>query len=133
MGTHSSSAGYGTIGIKGKSVSAHRAAYEIYIGNIPKDDLSAHGWCVCHTCDERLCVNPDHLFLGTNQDNLDDMIRKGRSMRGAKNPKSKINEKVAMEIYNDPRVHRKIADDYNVSGTLVSLIKSKQRWAHLHE
>lgn len=68
--------GYGTIGlgrvVDGKAT-AHRVAYELYVGPIPP------GMYVLHRCDNRACVRPDHLFLGTQQDNVDDMHSKGRA------------------------------------------------------
>lgn len=64
--------GYGKIGINGKSLRAHRVAWIVSRGPIPK------GLFVLHTCDNRKCVNPDHLFLGTQKQNLKDMIQKGR-------------------------------------------------------
>lgn len=60
---------------EGARLLAHRASYKIYKGEIPK------GMLVLHDCDNRLCVNPDHLFLGTHKDNTQDMIRKGRHGR----------------------------------------------------
>lgn len=74
------SCGYGRVAIKRlwpNSVGAHRVAYMQFIGEIPE------GMCVCHTCDTPCCVNPEHLFLGTHQENMDDMVRKGRSRRGS--------------------------------------------------
>ena len=77
-------AGYGAIGwtIRGKIVRyAHRASYELFVGPIPDDVL------VCHRCDNRLCINPQHLFLGTWKDNYDDMVQKGRGITGRKRPR----------------------------------------------
>lgn len=71
--------GYGTLKFHQKSIKAHRAMYSEFVGPIPE------GLLVLHKCDVRLCVNPEHLFVGTNDDNMKDMAEKkrGRGARGA--------------------------------------------------
>lgn len=69
--------GYGTIGVHGKSVLAHRVAWTLYRGEIPV------GMCVLHICDTPPCVNPAHLFLGTPRDNAVDRQKKGRGDDGS--------------------------------------------------
>jgi hypothetical protein len=72
------SRGYGQIRVNGKGILAHRLSYELHCGEIPNGKL------VCHRCDCRICVNPDHLFIGTAKDNTQDMIAKGRDYKQAK-------------------------------------------------
>lgn len=71
--------GYGHFSYEDKPIKAHRFSWIIHFGAIPKNKL------VCHKCDIRNCVNPDHLFLGTQRDNIQDMIQKGRINRAGEN------------------------------------------------
>lgn len=86
--------GYGTIAHNGRSVGTHRLAYELWRGPIPD------GLHVCHSCDVRACINPDHLWLGTHVDNMRDRGVKGRCVtpRGESHPSAKMSRAVVGEI-----------------------------------
>lgn len=117
--------GYGQIHSSGKTVYAHRVAYELQHGPIPD------GMFILHKCDNRKCVNHEHLFLGTFDDNMNDMVSKQRQAHGTKNGHAKLNSELVREIRQAIGPQAKIAGQFNVSQSLVSLIKSERIWRHV--
>lgn len=121
--------GYGHLDFGGKTVTASRLAYEVWRGEIPQ------GLLVCHTCDNRKCINPEHLWLGTSQDNARDRDAKGRAadVRGENSPTAVLTveqvreAKVAMETESVANVAREMGINYN---TLYS-IKTGRNWGWL--
>lgn len=119
--------GYGAISINGSVNKAHRVSWTLHCGEIPE------GMSVCHKCDVPVCVNPDHLFLGTHAENMGDMARKGRAgQKGNKNPRNvKVTHDQVRAIYHDRRPISSIAADYGITNTSVSNIKRRITWQHL--
>ena len=130
--------GYGVINIRGRAERAHRVVWELTEGPIP------HGMLVCHHCDNRRCVNPAHLFVGTVADNQRDMVRKGRAKggpkghtrtRGSRSAVAKLTEQKVVEMreaYATGMVlQRELADKYGISGPTVSMIVNRKAWAHI--
>ena len=113
-----SNAGYGLCNSeKVKTASAHRVAYEAFIGKIPE------GMVVAHTCDNRLCVNPSHLWLATHKQNSQDMVKKSRSAKGEKCGKSKLNNEQVEFIRQSNLSHRKLGEMFNVSHVNIGYVK----------
>ena len=122
------SAGYGQIrtgGLKdGKALYAHRMMWETIYGNIPESME------VLHKCDNPSCVNPTHLFLGTQADNINDCVRKGRFNRpfGENHPKAILTQKQVQGIREATLSQRKLAHIYGVSRGAIQGILSKRNW-----
>lgn len=110
--------GYGRVKRMNKLESAHRVAYEVYVGPL-------NGLQVLHRCDNPSCVNPQHLFLGTVQDNNRDKAIKNRVYG------RKLTADDVRDIRKDTRLQRIIADDYQISQQLISHIKSYRTWKHV--
>lgn len=134
--------GYGQFWYNGKKITAHKFAYTFYKGPVP-DEID-----VCHTCDNKKCANPDHLFLGTTVENLTDMKRKGRSAKGINNgvykhPEiirrgenhggSKTNNGQVIEIrnfYDTGIIHNicELARKFNLGQTTIRHIVKRDTW-----
>ena len=131
--SHKDTKGYGRVNIRGVETKAHRYSWELHNGPIPEGDWCGTT-CVCHSCDNPACVNPAHLFLGTHQDNMADMVKKERQTKG-----TDVNtNKLSAEDVNEIREHydsglfsqQEIANYYNVAQTNISAIIRYESWGH---
>jgi len=121
--------GYGTIGFekRGQTIRTHRLAWLLWKGLIPP------GQQVLHRCDRPACVNPEHLFLGTQKENVQDMLRKGRAgnTRGERNGRAKLTWRGVEVIRAAPRkhgLHPQLAKRFGVGVSAIMRIRSKDSW-----
>lgn len=130
--------GYPKIGLKYKSMRMPRYIYSKLVGEIPE------GFVIRHKCDNPQCINPEHLEVGTQYDNIMDKVKRGRmsentlknlilgrGLKGEKSPCSKLTEQQVREILQSNLKHREIAEIYNISRRYVGQIKQRRSWAHI--
>jgi hypothetical protein len=126
--------GYGQFGIPtlGWGGLAHRFSYLYYFGDLPD------GLMVCHKCDNRMCVRPDHLFLGTNKDNMDDRKNKGLGRvvgeKGELHTLAKLTDELvawARLEYNRGRTGKEIAEELGISSATISRALKGITWSHV--
>lgn len=125
--------GYTRIRYNKKHERLFRILYCKKHGDIP------HGMLIRHKCDDPACCNINHLELGTSKDNVDDMIKRGRSrykeqkpwLNGSNNLQSKLSDKEVIYIFKSPLSSRKLSKQFGVSKTTISNIKNKKYWVWL--
>lgn len=124
--SHTSSNGYGAERYKQRQISAHRLSYALFTGPIQQ------GFVIRHKCDVRLCVNPDHLVIGTNDDNIRDMVSRNRTAFGTRIPSAKLNDELVFLIrlrYSEGGLIRDLANEFGVTKATIRLILLGCSWA----
>jgi hypothetical protein len=122
----SNSDDYGTLNLEGSKYLAHRVSYALAKGD--PGDLNVN-----HTCDNPPCVNPLHLWLGTQQEGVIDKVNKSRQQRGRSHGMVKLTEKQVREITKSDDPQCDLSQRYKVSESTISRIKHKKRWKHFQE
>ena len=117
--------GYGRVCAGKKPFYAHRVSYEQKYGSIP------NGMMALHHCDVRCCVNPDHIFVGTQQNNMTDKVHKNRQAKGISHGNAKLTEDQAREIKFSSEASIKLAAKFNYSASMIREIKNGNLWKHL--
>lgn len=122
--------GYGSFRYKGNIQRAHRVAWELTYGPIPRGD-GHHGTVVRHKCDNRRCCNPSHLLLGRHADNMADLKHRGRRKgiaTGEGNGRAKLDVSQVAAIRSDTRGQRAVAAEYGISPAQVQRIRRGLQW-----
>lgn len=128
--------GYGKITFRRKRQSVHRLSYSSFKGDIPE------GMDVCHRCDVRHCVNPEHLFVGTRKQNMEDCVNKGRQAKGDKlqhlvGEKCNFSKLCSDDVIQIRKLKSEgvktseIAFKFNVSGDNIRRIVRRDTWSHI--
>lgn len=117
-----STTGYGRMNFNYINYRSHRLSYLIYVGEIPEEMV------ICHTCDNKKCVNPNHLFLGTILDNVADRVKKNRTSQNENHYKCKLSNKQVIKIRKMKGSARELAEKFKVNtSTIYNIRKYKNR------
>lgn len=128
---------YGVFRLDGKNIKSHIASWIIHYGPVPD------GLCVCHKCDNRSCVKPDHLFIGTQSDNIKDAVAKGRitvphvgnTKRGTSRNNTKLNDVSVRKIRERFKTHtgsyEELGQNFGVSAGTIWNIIHRKTWKHV--
>lgn len=125
---HTDECGYGRIHNGRKLVRLHRATWEREHGQIEP------GMEVCHECDTPACINPDHLFLGTHKENIEDCVRKGRNQRGSQKYNAKLTEDTVRAIkaaMARGATNAALGREHGISACCMSRIRHGIKWKHV--
>lgn len=117
--------GYATVAVGSGNVLMHRAA--LIASGVPIPS----GYQACHKCDNRKCVNPSHLFVGTANDNQQDKVLKGRQSRGVHRWNALLDDQRVRLIRESTASARQIAEELGVSGALISAVRRRKVWRHV--
>ncbi len=120
--------GYGRVKIRGKSYKAHRLAYEKEHGPIPD------GLFICHRCGNPACVNPEHLYAGTQKQNMRDRELHGRQPHGEASPRARLKNEDVIAIrarHAQGETYEQLGRDFKISDSHARNIVLKKQWAHL--
>lgn len=117
---------YGRLEVDGRKVRAHRLAYELHHGVRLKPDQ-----LVLHRCDRTRCCTPDHLFLGTQRQNMADMRAKGRAACGTRQPAAKLTDDLVRYIRSSSAKGVELARELDVAETTISRVRRRTVWRHV--
>lgn len=120
-----SPAKYGSLKFSGETWLAHRVAYTLVWGPL------APGEIVRHTCDTPLCCNPQHLLSGTHQANVRDRVLRGRSARGARNGRARLDENAVSQIRSSALSNKQLAEQFGVTPHTIDAVKRRRSWGHV--
>jgi hypothetical protein len=127
-GTINPQTGYGGIRFNGKKFSCHRVSWEI------NNNKSANGKVIMHLCDNKKCINPNHLIVGTQTDNMKDKVTKNRQLKGEQVYGSKLTEKDVKNIIilnRKGKSQSELGRMYNITASAIGNICRRKRWKHV--